>query len=125
MDVLKKAGIPLGGTPILSKEWTNHNGVVSDQVGTSEHSARSQLQGSKAARAAQHSKRQLANAPASTKVTWSNLDAIAIGSSSNEGDNDKEDDDNEGDGKYGCDNLDKAEDNNYPPLAKTTTQSSS
>ncbi|CAH7673434.1 hypothetical protein PPACK8108_LOCUS8294 [Phakopsora pachyrhizi] len=92
--VLNKAGIPLGGIPILSKEWTNHNGAVSDQVGTSEHSL------------------------------WPNIDTIAIGSSSDKGDDDKGDDDNEGDGKDGRDDLDKAEDNNYCPLAKSTTRKS-
>ncbi|KAI8455430.1 hypothetical protein BY996DRAFT_6413164 [Phakopsora pachyrhizi] len=93
-----------------NEEWTKHNSVVSGQVGTSEHLERSQLQWSKAARAAQHSKHQLANSPAWAKVTQPNLDTIAIGGSSNKGDNDKEDDDDEVDGKDGPNNLDKAED---------------
>ncbi|CAH7666312.1 hypothetical protein PPACK8108_LOCUS661 [Phakopsora pachyrhizi] len=57
-SVLKKAGIPTGGIPILSREWTNHEGVVSNQVGSSECSARSQLRWAKEVSATQHAKRQ-------------------------------------------------------------------
>ncbi|KAI8449120.1 hypothetical protein BY996DRAFT_6536212 [Phakopsora pachyrhizi] len=86
-------GIPLGGIPISSKEWTNHKGVVSDQV--------------------QITTLQLADSPALAKATWPNLDAIAKGIYSNKG------------GWDGRNNLDKTEDNDYCPFAKTTTQSSS
>ncbi|CAH7688785.1 hypothetical protein PPACK8108_LOCUS23803, partial [Phakopsora pachyrhizi] len=42
-SVLKKAGIPTGGIPILFKGWVNHKGVEGNPVGSSERSARSQL----------------------------------------------------------------------------------
>ncbi|KAI8443800.1 hypothetical protein BY996DRAFT_6563469 [Phakopsora pachyrhizi] len=79
LDVLKKAGIP---TP--SKGWTNHNSVVSNQVGTSEHLARSQLQRAKAASTTQHAKRQKSNSSTLTEATQADLNTVAIGSSSDE-----------------------------------------
>ncbi|KAI8449562.1 hypothetical protein BY996DRAFT_6560868 [Phakopsora pachyrhizi] len=111
LDVFKKAGIPTGGVPILSKGWTNHNSVVSNQVGTSEHSARSQLQRAKAASTAQHTKRQKANPFTLTEATWVDLNTIAIGSSSNENGDDEDG------GKDRRGNTSETEDNKYCPLA--------
>ncbi|KAI8442972.1 hypothetical protein BY996DRAFT_6541587 [Phakopsora pachyrhizi] len=77
-NVLKKAGIPTGGVPILSREWTNQEGMVGNQVGTSEHLARSQIQQAQAASTALHAKRQKANPSTSTEVTWADLNTVAI-----------------------------------------------
>ncbi|KAI8444540.1 hypothetical protein BY996DRAFT_6485899 [Phakopsora pachyrhizi] len=109
LDVLKKAGIP---TP--SKGWTNHNSVVSNQVGTSEHLARSQLQRAKAASTTQHAKRQKSNSSTLTEATQADLNTVAIGSSSDEdGCKDRRGDTAE------------TEDNKYCPLAKITSRPSS
>ncbi|KAI8460915.1 hypothetical protein BY996DRAFT_6409060 [Phakopsora pachyrhizi] len=108
---LKKAGIPTGGIPIFSKGWTTHNGVVSNQVGTSEHWARSQLQRAKAASTAQHAKRQLANPSTLTKVIWADLETVAVGSSSDE----------DG-GKDRRGNTAEKEEEEYCPLAETTSR---
>ncbi|KAI8457459.1 hypothetical protein BY996DRAFT_6578876 [Phakopsora pachyrhizi] len=54
--------------PILSKGWTNHDGVVSNQ----------------AASTTQHAKRQKANPSTLTEATRADLNTVAIGSSSDE-----------------------------------------
>ncbi|KAI8459188.1 hypothetical protein BY996DRAFT_6410358 [Phakopsora pachyrhizi] len=110
-SVLKKAGIP-----ISSRGWTNHEGMVSNQVGTSEHPARSQIRQAKEASTAQHTKRQKANPSTSTEVTWADLNTVAIGSSSN-----KNGDDEDG-GKDRPGNTAETEDNEYCPLANFTSQ---
>ncbi|CAH7670609.1 hypothetical protein PPACK8108_LOCUS5340, partial [Phakopsora pachyrhizi] len=114
-SVLKKAGIPTGGIPILSKGWVNHEGVESNQLGSSECSARSQLERAQEAKATQHTKRQKANPVTLTEATWATLNTVAIGSSS------KEDGDDEGDDEDGginrCGKTAETEDNKYcPPI---------
>ncbi|CAH7686614.1 hypothetical protein PPACK8108_LOCUS21291 [Phakopsora pachyrhizi] len=116
-SVLKKAGIPTGGIPISSREWRNHEGMVSNQVGSSEHLARSQLRRAKEVNTTRHAKCQKANPSASTEVTWANLNTVAIGSSSNE------DGDDEGGGKDRRGNTAETEDDDYCPLANFTSRS--
>ncbi|KAI8449705.1 hypothetical protein BY996DRAFT_6518991 [Phakopsora pachyrhizi] len=97
-SVLKKAGIPTGGVPITSTGWTNHEGMVSNQAGTSEHLARSQLRRAKEVNTTQHAKRQKANPSTTTEVTRANLNTVAMGSS---GDEDDDDEDNNGKDRRG------------------------
>ncbi|CAH7684952.1 hypothetical protein PPACK8108_LOCUS19404 [Phakopsora pachyrhizi] len=112
-SVLKKAGISTGGIPILSKGWVNHKGVESNQVGSSERLARSQLRRAQEAKATQHAKCQKANPVTSAEATWATLNAVAIGRSS------KEDGDDDDDDEDGCinrrGNTAETEDNEYRP----------
>ncbi|CAH7686001.1 expressed protein [Phakopsora pachyrhizi] len=92
-NVLKKAGIPTGGIPILSREWTNHEGMVSNQRRAKE-----------------------ANPSTLTEVTQADLNTVNIGSSSNE------DSDDEDGGKDRRGNTAETEDNKYCPLADFTSR---
>ncbi|CAH7682347.1 hypothetical protein PPACK8108_LOCUS15216, partial [Phakopsora pachyrhizi] len=114
-SVLKKAGIPTGGIPILFKGWVNHKGVESNPVGSSERSARSQLRQAQEAKATQHAKRQKANPVTLDEATRATLNPVAIGSSSKE-DGDDEDDDEDG-GIIRSGNTAETEDDEYcPPI---------
>ncbi|KAI8453608.1 hypothetical protein BY996DRAFT_6592561 [Phakopsora pachyrhizi] len=121
-SVLKKAGIPTGGIPILSKGWVNHKGVERNQVGSSERLARSQLRRAKEAKANQPAKRQKRNPSKSVKKTQANLNTVANGSSSKEDGDDEGNDEDEGIDKRG--NTAETEDGEYrPPLDNTAPPS--